>query len=63
MSDSFINNKYNRRKIIHVDMDCFYAAVELRDKPHLKFKPVAVSGAARLGAAAVPFVVITPLFP
>ncbi|HID81993.1 MAG TPA: DNA polymerase IV [Thiotrichales bacterium] len=33
-----------QRKIIHVDMDCFYAAIEIRDRPDLANKPVAVGG-------------------
>ena len=36
----------NQRKIIHVDMDSFYASVEIRDKPHLKELPVAVAGSS-----------------
>jgi len=34
------------RKIIHVDMDCFYAAVEMRDNPHLRAIPIAIGGSA-----------------
>jgi len=34
------------RKIIHIDADCFYAAVEVRDNPELKGLPIAVGGNA-----------------
>lgn len=33
-----------QRKIIHVDMDCFYAAVEMRDNPEYRGRPLAVGG-------------------
>ena len=34
------------RKIIHIDCDCFYAAVEMRDDPSLANRPLAVGGLA-----------------
>jgi len=35
-----------KRKIIHCDCDCFYAAVEMRDKPSYRHRPIAIGGAA-----------------
>ena len=35
------------RKIIHIDMDCFYAAIECRDDPLIADKPVGVGGLSR----------------
>lgn len=37
-----IAEKYTQRKIIHVDMDAFYASIEMRDNPKIKDLPVII---------------------
>jgi DNA polymerase IV len=40
-----VEKESKARVIIHLDMDCFYAAIEVRDRPSLRGKPVGVGGA------------------
>ena len=43
--DFRVQGQAEPRAIIHLDMDCFYAAIEVRDRPSLRGKPVGVGGA------------------
>ena len=46
------NINENCRKIIHVDMDAYYAAIEQRDNPQYRNKPIAVGSSSNRGVVA-----------
>ncbi len=46
LSEDFIS-KWTKSRILHFDLDCFYAAVEMRDNPALKTVPLGIGGPAK----------------
>ncbi|CAC5364700.1 POLK [Mytilus coruscus] len=49
--DEFENTRDLSKTIVHIDMDAFYAAVEMKDNPALKDKPMAVGGNSMLSTS------------